>query len=97
MVPTRKRCQTTNAGTICPTTRRRYNQAVRPVGILELLTAIGILVVVAIGVAVRNSLSEAISNFRGGGPRPPSHPLPADDSRLLNRRGKRRSQDRRAL
>jgi len=28
-------------------------------------------------------------NFRGGGPRPPSHPLPADDSKILN--GRRRS------
>lgn len=30
-------------------------------------------------------LQQAIDNFRGGG-RPPSHPLPANDSRILNRK-----------
>jgi Sec-independent protein translocase protein TatA len=32
------------------------------------------------------ALREAFSNFRGGGPTMPSHPLPADDSALLTRR-----------
>jgi hypothetical protein len=34
-------------------------------------------------------LSEALQNFKdalGGGPRPPTHPLPGDDSVILNRR-----------
>jgi Sec-independent protein translocase protein TatA len=31
------------------------------------------------------SVAEALSNFRGG-PGSPSHPLPADDSKLLNRK-----------
>ena len=31
------------------------------------------------------SVAEALSNFRGG-PGSPSHPLPADDSRILNRK-----------
>jgi Sec-independent protein translocase protein TatA len=35
------------------------------------------------------TLNEAIANFRGnfrGGPGSPSHPIPADDSKLLNRK-----------
>jgi Sec-independent protein translocase protein TatA len=34
---------------------------------------------------VARTLNEAISNFRGG-PRSPSHPIPADDSKFLNRK-----------
>lgn len=34
-------------------------------------------------------IGEAIRNFRGGGPRPPSHPLPADDGFVLRRRRQR--------
>ncbi len=30
-------------------------------------------------------IAEAISNFRGGGPRPPSHPLPGMDLRVVRR------------
>jgi hypothetical protein len=30
-------------------------------------------------------IAEALSNFRGG-PRPPTHPLPSNDSALLGRR-----------
>jgi hypothetical protein len=26
--------------------------------------------------------------FRGGSPRPPAHPLPSEDSKILNRAGK---------
>jgi Sec-independent protein translocase protein TatA len=35
------------------------------------------------------NLNEAMDNFRGnfrGGPGSPSHPIPADDSKLLNRK-----------
>jgi len=34
----------------------------------------------------RRELIEALNNRGGRGPRPPSHPLPADDARLLRRR-----------
>jgi hypothetical protein len=33
-------------------------------------------------------IAEALRNLRGGGPRPPSHPLPGNDDFIL--RGKRR-------
>jgi len=35
-----------------------------------------------------DALVEALSNFRGG-PRPPTHPLPSNDARLLLRRAKK--------
>ena len=31
-------------------------------------------------------IREALQNLRNGGPRPPSHPLPSNDSFILNRR-----------
>ena len=34
---------------------------------------------------VAQELTDAFSNFRGG-PGSPSHPMPADDSKLLNRK-----------
>jgi hypothetical protein len=34
-------------------------------------------------------VSAAIRDLLRGGPRPPSHPIPADDSRILNRRSRR--------
>ena len=37
---------------------------------------------------VTQELADALSNFRGG-PGSPSHPIPADDSRLLNRKADR--------
>jgi hypothetical protein len=36
-------------------------------------------------------IAEALRNLRGGGPRPPSHPLPADDGVVLLRKRRRRS------
>jgi hypothetical protein len=36
-------------------------------------------------------IGPAIRDMLRGGPRPPSHPLPADDSRILNRRRERPS------
>ncbi len=36
-------------------------------------------------------IAEALRNFRGGGPRPPSHPLPGDDGFIVRR--KRRALD----
>ncbi len=34
---------------------------------------------------------EALRNWRGGGPRPPSHPLPSNDELILTRRRRRLS------
>ena len=35
---------------------------------------------------IMRMLQEALENFRGGGPRPPMHPMPANDAILLNKR-----------
>lgn len=35
---------------------------------------------------VAQGLTEAIRNFKGGGPGSPSHPIPANDSALLTRK-----------
>jgi hypothetical protein len=35
---------------------------------------------------VMQAIEDFISRFRGGGPGSPSHPLPANDSRILLRR-----------
>jgi hypothetical protein len=37
-------------------------------------------------------LQEAIDNFRGRGPRPPMHPMPANDAMLLNKRQRKNKQ-----
>jgi hypothetical protein len=38
----------------------------------------------------RRGIAESLAALlRGGGPRPPSHPLPADDGIILRRRGHR--------
>ena len=34
---------------------------------------------------LRDKLGPAIRDLLGGGPRPPSHPIPANDSIILNR------------
>jgi len=36
-------------------------------------------------------IGEALRNFRGGGPRPPSHPLPGDDGFIVRRKRRRAS------
>lgn len=36
-----------------------------------------------------SQLVEALQNFRGGGPRPPSHPLPGDDRFIVLRKRRR--------
>jgi len=45
---------------------------------------------------VARRVAESISNFRGGGPRP-SHPIPANDSKILNRRNRKSSDDKPAI
>lgn len=54
----------------------------------ELLVALGVAILLFSGKnskIIAASLAEALSNLRGG-PGSPSHPIPADDSRILNRR-----------
>ena len=46
--------------------------------------------IVFFGRSLSDALIEALSNFRGG-PRPPTHPLPANDGSLLLRRRARKS------
>jgi hypothetical protein len=36
-------------------------------------------------------IGEALRKFRGGGPRPPSHPLPGDDGFIVRRKRRRAS------
>jgi hypothetical protein len=38
---------------------------------------------------VAEALTEGLRNFRGGGPRPPSHPLPGDDGFVVRRKRRR--------
>jgi len=43
-------------------------------------------------------VAQGIDNFKNGGrPGPPSHPLPADDSRILNRRARIHSSRKAAI
>jgi hypothetical protein len=42
---------------------------------------------------IADKLGPAIQDMLRGGPRPPSHPLPADDSAILNRRRARPASD----
>jgi hypothetical protein len=51
-----------------------------------------LVLVVAFLVIFGGKYAQAFRDQFRGGPRPPSHPLPADDSRILNRR-RRRSSD----
>lgn len=47
------------------------------------------LAIVCVGILNRKRVGLAIQELARGGPRSPSHPVPADDSRLLNRRRSR--------
>lgn len=54
----------------------------------ELLVALGVAMLLFGGKnckLIAAGLAEGLSNLRGG-PGSPSHPIPADDSRILNRR-----------
>jgi hypothetical protein len=60
----------------------------------QLLRLAGVLAGSAAVIRYSGQIREAIQNLRGAGPRPPSHPLPSNDSFILNRRRTRRiSQD----
>jgi hypothetical protein len=43
---------------------------------------------IAVGLMLRyaKEIGEALARFRGGGPRPPDHPLPGNDAVLVLRR-----------
>ncbi len=56
----------------------------------EMFVLVGAGLLLFHGKQVAEAVQEAISNFRGGGPKPPTHPLPANDSTLLTRRRIRR-------
>jgi hypothetical protein len=53
--------------------------------ILSMPVVVG-LFIVAVVLFRGDKLGPAIRDLFRGGPRPPSHPIPADDSRILNRR-----------
>jgi hypothetical protein len=55
----------------------------------ELLVILAVIALMFTGNVRR--IAEVISRFRGGGPGSPSHPLPADDSRILTRKPKQKS------
>jgi hypothetical protein len=48
-------------------------------------------VVVIAAVFVARKAGPVLRDLLRGGPRPPSHPLPADDSRILNRKHVKRA------
>ncbi len=55
---------------------------------LVFLAVVG--VVTGLLVVYRRRIAEwLIGNLRGGGPRPPTHPLPANDGFILRRKGRR--------
>jgi hypothetical protein len=62
------------------------------VGLREYVTLFAVLLLLAGMIFFRRTLSEALiealSNFRGG-PRPPTHPLPANDGELLTKRARK--------
>ena len=60
--------------------------SVRLIGITELLVMFVVAIVLFGGrEKFVKTVQEALSDFRGGGPGSPSHPIPADDSKILNR------------
>jgi hypothetical protein len=46
---------------------------------------------------VVSRLVAALENIRRGGPGSPSHPIPADDSRILNRKNRKSADDKPAI
>jgi Sec-independent protein translocase protein TatA len=57
----------------------------RLIGVTELLVMFVVAIVLFNGKEKFARIVEALSNFLGGGPGSTSHPLPADDSKILNR------------
>jgi hypothetical protein len=58
------------------------------IGLPEILSipVVVALFIVAVVLFSGDKLGPAIRDLFRGGPRPPSHPIPADDSKILNRR-----------
>jgi hypothetical protein len=46
---------------------------------------------------VLSRLVAALENIRRGGPGSPSHPIPANDSRILNRKNRKSADDKPAI
>jgi hypothetical protein len=46
---------------------------------------------------VASRLIAALENIRRGGPGSPSHPIPANDSRILNRKNRKSADDKPAI
>ena len=59
---------------------------------IEIIDLLFILII-ALAVLSWEKIGLAIQELARGGPRPPSHPLPGDDSRFLHRGRSRRSAD----
>jgi hypothetical protein len=56
------------------------------VGFLQLIVMFAFALLLFVGRnGLRDKLGPAINDLLGGGPRPPFHPIPADDSRILTR------------
>jgi hypothetical protein len=57
------------------------------IGFPEMLSVpvVVVLFVLAVVLFWGDKLGPAITDLLRGGPRPPSHPIPADDSKILNR------------
>lgn len=67
----------------------------RQVGLPELLVFLVAAVLLAGGKKVGDiaqGFADAINTIKGGGPGSPSHPIPADDSRLLTRKRTKKDQ-----
>jgi len=51
-----------------------------------LLLIVAVLLAAIAALSVWEKIGPALRDLFRGGPRPPSHPLPSDDSKILNRR-----------
>jgi hypothetical protein len=53
----------------------------------KLVNLAPVLVAVGLGILYRRKIADWLNeNLRGGGPRPPSHPLPSGDGFILRRK-----------
>lgn len=59
-------------------------------GLPELLVILVVGMLLSRGRSIQ-AIAEALSQFKNGGPGSPSHPIPGDDSRILLRKRKRKS------
>jgi hypothetical protein len=63
-------------------------------GVPEIIVLAVVMLLIGVPIGkLGQGLSEGLQNFKdalGGGPQPPTHPLPGDDSVIVNRRRARR-------